>query len=55
MSQRTRTKIFLEEHIIEQYKEGKSKVINRIAKTMRENVGVRGKLWEPKRKLEKKV
>ena len=29
MSQRTRTKNFLEEHIIEQYKEGESKVINR--------------------------
>ena len=45
----------LTEHITETYKEGRSKRINRIAQEIRENVENGSKIWEPKRKLEKKV
>ena len=45
----------LKEHITEKYKEGKSKRICRIAQETREDVGNGGKIWELKRKLEKKV
>ena len=45
----------LTEHITETYKEGRSKRINRIAQEIRENVENGSKMWEPKRRLEKKV
>ena len=45
----------LTEHITETYKEDRSKRINRIAQEIRENVENGSKIWEPKRKLEKKV
>ena len=45
----------LKEHITQKYKEGKSKRINRIAQVIRENVDNAGKIWEVKRRLEKKV
>ena len=45
----------LKEHITEKYKEGRSKRINRIAQQIRENVNNGGKIWEVKRRLEKKV
>ena len=45
----------LTEHITETYKEGRSKRINRIAQEIRENVENGSKIWEPKRRLEKKV
>ena len=45
----------LKEHITEKYKEGRSKRINRIAQEIRENVTNGGKIWEVKRRLEKKV
>ena len=45
----------LKEHITEKYKEGRSKRINRIAQEIRENVDNGGKIWEVKRRLEKKV
>ena len=45
----------LKEHITEKYKEGRSKRINCIAQEIRENVDNGGKIWEVKRRLEKKV
>ena len=45
----------MKEHITEKYKEGRSKRINRIAQEIRENVDNGGKIWEVKRRLEKKV
>ena len=45
----------LKEHITEKYKEGRSKRINHIAQEIRENVDNGGKIWEVKRRLEKKV
>ena len=45
----------LKEHITEKYKEGRRKGINRIAQEIRENVDNGGKIWEHKKKLEKKV
>ena len=45
----------LTEHITETYKEGRSKRINRIAQEIRKNVDNGSKIWEPKRRLEKKV
>ena len=45
----------LKEHITEKYKEGRNKWINRIAQEIRENVANGGKIWEVKRKIEKKV
>ena len=45
----------LKEHITEKYKEVRSKRINRIAQEIRENVDNGGKIWEVKRRLEKKV
>ena len=45
----------LKEHITEKNKEGRSKRINRIAQEIRENVDNGGKIWEVKRRLEKKV
>ena len=45
----------LKEHITEKYKEVKSKRINRIAQEIRENVDNGGKIWEVRRRLEKKV
>ena len=36
----------LKEHIIEKYKEGKSKTINLIAQEIRENVDNGGKIWK---------
>ena len=45
----------LKEHITEKYKEGRYKRINRIAQQIRENVNNGGKIWEVKRRLEKKV
>ena len=45
----------MKEHIIEKYKEGRSKRISRIEQEIRENVDNGGKIWELKRKLEKKV
>ena len=45
----------LKEHITEKYKEGRSKRINRIAQEIKENVNNGGKIWELKRRLEKKV
>ena len=45
----------LKEHITEKYKEGRSKRINHIAQQIRENVNNGGKIWEVKRRLEKKV
>ena len=50
--ERTKT---LKEHITEKYKEDKSKRINLIAQEIRENVDNGGKIWEVKRRLEKKV
>ena len=43
------------EQITEEYKESKSKRINRIAQEIRENVDNGGKIWEVLRRLEKKV
>ena len=43
------------EHITEKQKEVTSKRINRIAQELRENVDNGGKIWEVKRRLEKKV
>ena len=45
----------MKEHITEKYKQVRSKRINRIAQEIRENVGNGGKIWEVKRRLEKKV
>ena len=45
----------MKEDITEKYKEGRSKRINRIAQQIRENVNNGGKIWEVKRRLEKKV
>ena len=45
----------LKEHITEKYEEVRSKRINRIAQEIRENVDNGGKIWEVKRRLEKKV
>ena len=45
----------LKEHITEKYKKGRSKRINRIAQQIQENVNNGGKIWEVKRRLEKKV
>ena len=45
----------MKEHITEKYKEGRSKRINCIAQEIRENVDNGGKIWEVKRRLEKKV
>ena len=45
----------MKEHVTEKYKEGRSKRINRIAQQIRENVNNGGKIWEVKRRLEKKV
>ena len=45
----------MKEHITEKYKEVRSKRINRIAQEIRENVDNGGKIWEVKRRLEKKV
>ena len=45
----------LKEYISEKYKEGRNKWINRIAQEIRENVANGGKIWEVKRRLEKKV
>ena len=45
----------LKEHITEKYKEGRSKRINHIAQEIKENVDNGGKIWEVKRRLEKKV
>ena len=45
----------MKEHITEKYKEVRSKIINRIAQEIRENVDNGGKIWEVKRRLEKKV
>ena len=45
----------LKEHITEKYKEVRSERINRVAQEIRENVGKGGKIWEVKRRLEKKV
>ena len=45
----------LKEHITEKYKEVRRKRINRIAQEIRENVNNGGKIWEVKRRLEKKV
>ena len=45
----------LKEHITEKYKEVRSKRINRIAQEIGENVDNRGKIWEVKRRLKKKV
>ena len=45
----------LKEHIKEKYKEVRSKIINRIAQEIRENVDNGGKILEVKRRLEKKV
>ena len=45
----------LKEHITEKYKEDRSERINRISQQIRENVNNGGKIWEVKRRLEKKV
>ena len=45
----------LKEHVTEKYKEVRSKRINHIAQKIRENVDNGGKIWEVKRRLEKKV
>ena len=45
----------LKEHITEKYKEDRSKRINRIAQEIGENVDNGSKIWEVKRRLEKKV
>ena len=45
----------MKEHITEKYKEGRNKRINRIVQEIRKNVDNGGKIWELKRKLEKKV
>ena len=45
----------MKEHIIEKYKEGRSKIMNCIAQEIRENVDNEGKIWKLKRKLENKV
>ena len=45
----------MKEHITEKYKQVRSKRINRIAQEIRENVDNGGKIWEVKRRLEKKV
>ena len=45
----------MKEHITEKYKEGKSKKINLIEQEIRKNVDTGGKIWQVKRKLEKKV
>ena len=50
--ERTKT---LKEHITEKYNEDKSKRINLTAQEIRENVDNGGKIWEVKRRLEKKV
>ena len=44
----------LKKHITEKYKEGRSKRINCIAQEIKENVDNGGKIWEVKRRLEKK-
>ena len=48
-------KKILKEHITEKYKEGRSKRIKHIAQQIRENINKGGKIWEVKRRLEKKV
>ena len=45
----------LKEHIAEKYREGRTKRINGIAQEIRENFDNGGKIWEVKRRLEKKV
>ena len=45
----------MKEYITEEYKENRSKRINRIAQEIREHVDNGGEIWELKRKLEKKV
>ena len=45
----------LKEPIAEKYREGRTKRINRIAQEIRENFDNGGKIWEVKRRLEKKV
>ena len=45
----------MKEHTTEKYKKGKSKRINHIAEEIRENIYNGGKIWELKKKLEKKV
>ena len=45
----------LKDLFTEKYKEGRGKRINRIAQEIRENVDNGGKIWEVKRRLEKKV
>ena len=45
----------LKEDITEKYKEGRSKRLNRIVQDIRENIDNGGKIWEVKRRLEKKV
>ena len=45
----------MKEHITGKYKEGRSKRTNRIAQEIRENVDNGGKIWEVKRRLQKKV
>ena len=45
----------MKEHITEKNKEGRSKRINHTAQQIRENVNNGGKIWEVKRRLEKKV
>ena len=44
----------MKEHITEKYKEGRSKRINRIEQEI-ENLDNGGKIWEVKRRPEKKV
>ena len=45
----------LKEHIIEKHKEVRCKRKNRAAQEIRETVDNGGKIWEVKRRLEKKV
>ena len=45
----------MKEHITEKYKEVRSKRINCIVQEIRENVDNGGKIWEVKRRLEKKI
>ena len=45
----------LKEPIAEKYREGRTKRINCIAQEIRENFDNGGKIWEVKRRLEKKV
>ena len=45
----------LKEHIVEKYKEIRSKKINHIAEEIRANVDNGGKIWEVKRKLKRRM